>query len=211
MDRYVPRVSTLIDQSDYRRLEGVIEYFRQHARLPSDFESHEYRRSDYDCTLSPAVLKQWRDKFHAPRTSPLLVTRDGQLASHVHILIVEGFLTFFDTRVSNLLQVRLFLRVSKHLIKKRRDERANYVLEDGEVWVDPPFYFDEIVWPAYLEAHARMFANGDVEKGAPIETTSRDSDGGPVPHLTLIEAEDWGTEAVVQDACNAIYTFAWKQ
>ena len=129
----------------------------------------------------------------------------------MHVLIVEGFLTFFDTRVCNLFDVRLFLRVSKALVKKRREERANYVLDDGQVWEDPPFYFDEIVWPAYLEAHARMFADGDVETGAPISTETRTHDGGPVPRLEVIEAEDRSTTEVVQDACTAIYHYGWQR
>lgn len=125
------------------------------------------------------------------------------------VLLVEGFLTYFDTRVCNLLQVRVFLRISKALMKQRRNARANYVLDDGSVWEDPPFYFDEIVWPAYREAHARMFEGEDVEHGAPIVASLRTQDGGPVPHLSLIEAEHKPTEDVVRDACDAIYKFAW--
>lgn len=191
-------------------MERVITYFYQHNKLPDDFETHEYRRSNYQCTLPPSLLAAWRTKFHAPRTTPVRITRDGRRASHVHILLVEGFLTFFDTRVCNLFQVRLFLRVSKDLIRKRRDARANYVLDDGQVWEDPPFYFDEIVWPAYLEAHARMFANSDVEKGALIPADTRTADGGPVPFLKVIEAEDRSTTDVVQEACDEIYTFGWS-
>lgn len=36
---------------------------------------------------------------------------------------------------------------------------------DGETWVDPPRYWDEIVWPAYLTAHQQMFVGHDVESG----------------------------------------------
>jgi hypothetical protein len=35
----------------------------------------------------------------------------------------------------------------------------------GDVWQDPPHYFDNIVYPAYVEAHKQLFENGDVEKG----------------------------------------------
>ena len=37
---------------------------------------------------------------------------------------------------------------------------------EGGFWVDPPGYFDDIVYPAYLEAHSHMFSNGDVESGS---------------------------------------------
>ena len=36
----------------------------------------------------------------------------------------------------------------------------------GGVWVDPPNYFDQIVYPAYVKAHEDIFERGDVEKGA---------------------------------------------
>lgn len=35
----------------------------------------------------------------------------------------------------------------------------------GDVWQDPPHYFDNIVYPAYVDAHKQLFENGDVEKG----------------------------------------------
>lgn len=37
---------------------------------------------------------------------------------------------------------------------------------DGETWVDPPEYWDQIVWPAYLVAHQQMFVDHNVETGA---------------------------------------------
>jgi hypothetical protein len=36
----------------------------------------------------------------------------------------------------------------------------------GGVWVDPPEYFTQIVYPAYLKAYGGMFKDGDVEHGA---------------------------------------------
>lgn len=36
---------------------------------------------------------------------------------------------------------------------------------EGGVWVDPPQYFDKIVWPGYVKAHADIFDSGDVERG----------------------------------------------
>ena len=91
-------------------------------------------------------------------------------------------------------------------MRERREKRDNYVIEDGTVWEDPPFYFDEILWPAYLEAHRGMFTGGDVEHGAPAAGSS-DRDGGPVPHLVLLDGEKRRPEQLVDDACEAIYGF----
>ena len=39
---------------------------------------------------------------------------------------------------------------------------------EGSFWEDPPGYWDDIVWPAYLKAHRKMFQNNDVENGQPL-------------------------------------------
>ena len=36
---------------------------------------------------------------------------------------------------------------------------------EGAFWQDPPGYWNDIVWPAYLKAHSKMFRNNDVEHG----------------------------------------------
>jgi len=39
---------------------------------------------------------------------------------------------------------------------------------EGSFWEDPPGYWGDIVWPAYLKAHRKMFQNNDVEHGQPL-------------------------------------------
>jgi hypothetical protein len=36
---------------------------------------------------------------------------------------------------------------------------------DGSTWVDPPKYFEGVVYPAYQQAHADIFIDGNVEHG----------------------------------------------
>jgi hypothetical protein len=36
---------------------------------------------------------------------------------------------------------------------------------EGSLWQDPPRYWDDIVWPAYLKAHKNIFVGGDVSYG----------------------------------------------
>lgn len=111
---------------------------------------------------------------------------------------------FYSAEVRRLLDVRLFLRVPRAEMLRRRLARANYVLEDGEVWEDPPSYFDEIVWPAYLDAHAGMFEKGDVENGALISTTEDSADGGPVRSLAMIEADQLSKTEVTDTAMEVL-------
>lgn len=60
---------------------------------------------------------------------------------------------------------------------------------EGSLWRDPTGYFENIVYPAYVDAHRDMFENGDVEGGK--QTGKID---GLVPidmlHVTMDEAVD---------------------
>lgn len=60
------------------------------------------------------------------------------------------------------IDIKLFLRVSYEKAKARREARSGYATIEGW-WTDPPGYVDKIVWPNYVEDHAWMFEDGDVE------------------------------------------------
>lgn len=198
-------------QSDYRRLERVVRYFREHGCLPDDFQSHEYRRSNYTCTLPSEDIADWRAKFHAvPPLQTLTTTRWGDKAPRVAILLVEGFLLYFDAQLRQQYDVRIYLRISGETMLQRRIARSNYILDDGTVWSDPPGYFEKIVWPSYVEANARMFENHDVEHGAPCLPSEDDSsDGGPIHKMQLIEADHLSARDVCDRACTILYKNIW--
>lgn len=57
---------------------------------------------------------------------------------------------------------------------------ADIILPEGSFWVDPPGYWDDIVWPAYLKAHRNIFENEDVNHGEAIAVEgSTEYEGGP--------------------------------
>lgn len=66
--------------------------------------------------------------------------------------------------MTTLLDIKLFLLVSRQTATQRREARDGYVTLEG-FWTDPPGYVEKIVWPNYVEAHRWLFENGDVEKG----------------------------------------------
>ncbi|KAF7973425.1 hypothetical protein HWV62_15104 [Athelia sp. TMB] len=86
---------------------------------------------------------------------------------------------------------------------------------DGSLWRDPPHYWEDIVYPAYVQASAGLFVGGDVEHGdvaAPSPDPPSDyagewqgegESGGarPVPGLLLIEAVETGMDAMVECVC----------
>lgn len=81
--------------------------------------------------------------------------------------LLDGFLLYSPpkfSRVMDLIDIKLFLQVSRAKATQRREARDGYVTLEG-FWKDPPGYVDKIVWPNYVEAHEWMFVGGDVEGG----------------------------------------------
>ena len=72
-------------------------------------------------------------------------------------------------------------------------------MSEGALWRDPPGYWEDIVWPAYVEAHAELFEGGDVESGRQI--------GEKVPNLTLLETLKMSMSEAVEKSCGVIREF----
>ncbi|KAK3304297.1 putative nicotinamide riboside protein [Chaetomium strumarium] len=88
---------------------------------------------------------------------------------NTRLCILDGFLLFSPQpqplcRVTSLLDIKLFLQVSKQKALQRREARDGYVTLEG-FWKDPPGYVEKIVWPNYAAAHRWMFVEGVVEGG----------------------------------------------
>jgi hypothetical protein len=70
------------------------------------------------------------------------------------------------------------------------------------------------VWPAYVEAHRGLFANGDFETGAletPRRTDSGRGDGDPVPDLMLIDALRQSMEETFVQVCQALRSYVGSE
>lgn len=106
-------------------------------------------------------------------------------------MLADGFLLYYDPEVRSTMDVKVFLRTPRAVLKQRREERFGYATAEGTVWKDPEGYFDNIVWPAYELAHKGVFSNGDVEEGEPIRPSAGQEAkaGGPVEGLTVLDAD----------------------
>jgi hypothetical protein len=63
---------------------------------------------------------------------------------------------------------------------------------EGALWRDPPNYWEQIVWPAYIEAHKHVFENGNWEGGA---------SSGKVEDLLIIDELEAGMTRAVDEVC----------
>ncbi|KAM7208577.1 nicotinamide riboside kinase [Naviculisporaceae sp. PSN 640] len=85
------------------------------------------------------------------------------------ICLLDGFLLYSpthlpETLMTKLIDIKLFLLVSRGKATQRREARDGYVTLEG-FWTDPPGYVEKIVWPNYAAAHRWLFEEGDAEKG----------------------------------------------
>ena len=72
---------------------------------------------------------------------------------------------------------------------------------EGSLWRDPPGYWEDIVYPAYLDAHKEIFVDGDVEHGQLTSTV-----GG----LILIETLKISMSDAVEQCCSVLKGMAEK-
>ncbi|TIC38122.1 P-loop containing nucleoside triphosphate hydrolase protein [Wallemia mellicola] len=151
------------DDPDYSiewdRLIKVLDYVKTEGKLPSSHKSHDHLHPPSQSNLiskdlnAKELVLQKKSKERSP---------DGVIYA-----LLDGFLCFYNETVRNMLDVRIFLNADRETLKKRRAQREGYATAEGDVWIDPPFYFDDIVWPAYIKAHKDVFVNGDPEAGIP--------------------------------------------
>lgn len=96
---------------------------------------------------------------------------------------------------------------------------------EGGLWRDPPGYFDDIVYPAYVRANKNLFEGSDIEKGAALtpvtaaggtaESTSEadgvlegetgQGQGGPVENLLLLDCLTLSMDEIFEKACVAVW------
>lgn len=146
---------------EWPRLASFLRRVREEGGLPSDYKSHDGLNKQIQVPVSDDLTSSWAQKFND-------IQEHARTTQGIDIVwgLVDGFLLYWHPDVVRELDVRLFLRVSYDTLKERRERRFGYHTAEGSLWQDPPGYWDDIVWPAYVKAHKNMFAEGDVSSGA---------------------------------------------
>lgn len=125
---------------DFNAFAKNIEYTKTHSgQLPDGFKSNEESNvHDGSSLVSQEASFKLREIL-----SPLL-----EKYSNVTFVFVDGFLLYWDDNVSQKLDCKISFKASYESLKSRREKRQGYHTLEG-YWVDPPGYFDKIVWPEY--------------------------------------------------------------
>ncbi|KAI7764868.1 hypothetical protein ACKAV7_012699 [Fusarium commune] len=138
---------------DIPAMAESLAYICQHAAFPAKDQN-----SLGKCPVSETSIAAQRAKVDAA------LGPDHPLRKNLRLCLLDGFLLYSPSMASIKpnLDIKLFLRTTYEKAKKRREARDGYVTLEG-FWADPPGYVDKIVWPNYVEEHAWMFEDGDVE------------------------------------------------
>lgn len=149
---------------DWPRLRASLKQVKEGGSLPKEHYSHDHLNEQKEVPVSQETLDQWSKQFKD------VSKQWSDKGFEVIWALLDGFLLYWDSEVVGYLDAKIFLRIPEEILRKRRHERHGYhtaVQSDpeGSLWRDPPNYWEQIVYPAYVRAHEHLFAGGDVENG----------------------------------------------
>ncbi|KZF19922.1 P-loop containing nucleoside triphosphate hydrolase protein [Xylona heveae TC161] len=204
---------------------SALEYIHAHGSPPPDLESKE-DQNDVGPSHVPEetmkrlknMVKKWTDSFRtdAPNMSSSSSSsspredgeREGERKQNLgpsqsppRIALVDGFLLYGSSVRDTLLphfDIKLLTRAPYSRAKARREARSGYVTLEG-FWEDPPGYVDDVVWPNYVDDHAYLFAQGDVE-GQVNKSTASELGVYVTPELDMQMGEmlEWAIEVITR-------------
>ncbi|KAH9986758.1 hypothetical protein BJV74DRAFT_515444 [Russula compacta] len=178
---------------DWPRLRAFLRTVKRIARVPDHHSSHDHLNEQRAVPLGDGLFARCQAEIAAAQ-------REAEAVSGSRVVwgLVDGFLLYWDQEVVDTLDARVFLRVPYGVLKERRLQRSGYATAEqmnteGAFWKDPPGYFEQLVYPAYLDAHRSMFTDDDVERGSPL-----------LPSLVLIEPLQMSMDDIVARCCEEL-------
>jgi len=171
------------------RMVNFLKEIKRTGVIPPDHRSHDHLNEQKLVDLSEETKLRWSTTFQEMQQDA------EQTGDKITWGLVDGFLLYWHPDVYEQMDVRIFLRIPESVLKQRRHERHGYHTAEGSLWRDPPQYWEQIVWPAYLEANKHLFANGDVEHGGPSEKVQR---------LVMINGIEMGMAELIQRCCEVL-------
>ncbi|KAJ3234310.1 ribosylnicotinamide kinase [Chytriomyces hyalinus] len=141
------------------------------AYVDSELSPNRPTISDKD--IASHELDQLMIRGESFRSKHSTNSAHGASSSGTRIFLVDGFLMMSDPDVMAQLDYVLFLHSDYEILKERREARFSYVTLEG-TWQDPPGYFDDIVYPAYVEYNARVLDALNKNEGSGVRKVGLD-------------------------------------
>jgi len=182
---------------DWPRMRAAVDHVKKTGKLPEEHKSHHDINSNTEFPLPAAMTEFWKERF-----TEAMQKHSAELGNENEIInwaIMDGFLLYYDKDIREGTDVRLMLRVPHTVLKARRDARKAYMTAEGSWWQDPPNYWEQIVYPAYVKAHKDIFTDNDVENGKLIPEVSC--------QIILLEANQLGMPELLNAVCHSILAF----
>lgn len=162
--------STIIRQDAFYKPETELPLhpvFERNWDLPDSFRNEDlvneleklkelgFENWGKNDTVDPTLNLHDRSLEIEQLSKRIKATHSGVLnrLSTKDIIIVEGICLISSPEIVEHLDIRVWLRAPENVLRKRREARSGYLTGEGTVFVDPPGYWEGIVWPSYLESH----------------------------------------------------------
>lgn len=154
-----------VESLNIDQMERSLMYIKENGQFPPDLNSIEDQNTVGKCPVSDAKIQELKTKV-AEWSSPGQPGHGLLVPGDLGLCILDGFLLYTPPlkRIMSLLDLKVFLLVSRATAIRRREARIGYVTVEG-FWADPEGYAADVVWPNYAESHAWLFRDGDVEGG----------------------------------------------
>ncbi|KDQ28011.1 hypothetical protein PLEOSDRAFT_158119 [Pleurotus ostreatus PC15] len=174
----------------WARMVTFLRHVKETGVIPPDHRSHDHLNEQQVVPVPDELADKWRAHFQTLQQKLEAETKEKIIWG-----LVDGFLLYWNHDVVDQLDVKFFLRVPHDALKKRRHDRHGYHTAEGALWRDPPQYWENIVYPAYVEAHRHLFVDGDVEHGK----LASDAD-----KLVLLETLEMTMGNAVEKCCSVL-------
>lgn len=155
---------------DIPSLVRALNHIREKGELPDWLESKEDKNEVGEHGVPEETIKALKEKVGNWVDGP----GRGKIGEKKKLMVLDGFLLFGESMkdVRECIDIRMMLTAKFAKAKERREKRSGYVTLEG-YWEDPPGYVEKVVWPGYVEEHAFMFEEGNVDGKVDQEVVAR--------------------------------------
>ncbi|KAJ1732854.1 ribosylnicotinamide kinase [Coemansia biformis] len=127
---------------------------------------------DVDRLVAPAAIASIRSDM----LRSLGVGATGDIP--FSIVLVDGILLFHDSADTGaspgaMCDAGALVFAQRDTLRQRREARGAYATKEG-FWVDPPGYFDAVVWPNFVQYHHSLIAAFPQMTGGPAAAADAD-------------------------------------